>query len=263
MIPKKALRFISGEKLGDAISRIKFLNKTGINGIVDHVGEEIKSKKEVEKAVSEYEKLITAIKKQKLKATVDVKLTNLGLCIDKRYCLENLRKVLRHAKGTKVWIDAEQYKYRKATTEIFLIVNSEFSNVYLTVQAYFKDSLTYLNKVIKGKVRLVKGTYRENPKISYKTREDIRKQFLKLMRQLFLKSNDFGIATHDKPLVRKALELEKKYKKKVEFQFLMGLAHEFKVKIKKIGYPVGEYIPYGTQWQGYYKRRLDYLKSKH
>ena len=61
---------------------------------------------------------------------------------------------------------------------------------------------------------------------------------------------------------KKALALQKQYKKVVEFQFLMGLGNPLKQQLAAQGHKVAEYIPYGTHWKGYYQRRVEYLKKR-
>ena len=265
-LKKSVLRFIAGKNVEDAISRVKALNKANIKGIVDHLGEEISRKEEVSKALSEYLELITRIKNNKLHAVVDIKLTNLGLCIDEKYCIENTRKIISYANKSNidVWIDAEQYKYWPSTLKVYLKLAKEFPNIFLTIQSYLRNSEDYLKKTLltKRKIRLVKGTYKESSKVAFTSRTKIRSQYVKLLTSLFKKSKKFVIATHDNEMIQTALKLQKQYNRNIEFQFLMGLADKLKKDLQKQGYKVAEYVPYGINWKGYYQRRLEYLKEK-
>jgi len=264
-ISKGALRFIAGETLLSAIKRIKVANKRHMRGIIDYLGEELHTKKEVKIAISRYIKTMDEIAKRNLKAEIDVKLTNLGLVISKDYCKKNLIKILKHAKkhNYEIWIDAEQFKYWDDTLDIYLSVLKSYPNTFITLQSYLINSDKYIKRILskRGKVRLVKGTYFEDKSVALQKRTQIRKQYVKLMNTLFTKSNNFGIATHDELIINKALKLQDKYNRDIEFQFLMGLAYNIKIKLAKQGYKVGEYIPYGKKWKKYYKRRLMYLKE--
>ncbi len=262
-IPKAVLHFIAGGDFSAVLARVKLLNKQGIKALIDLLGEELHDREEVEKVVQEYKKLISEIKKKKLNAAIDLKLTNIGLCISKDYCLHNLIEILSYAKlaNVQVWIDAEQHKYRVPTTQLYLRIHKKFENVFLTVQAYTKDSYDYLEKLIQqgAKIRLVKGAYKE--KFVFKSKETVRKQFSKLMRHLFVTSDHFAIATHDEILLSEALKLQELYHKQIEFQLLMGLSEKFMAQLKRFD-NVAEYVPYGTDWKGYYERRLAYLKQR-
>ncbi len=107
-----------------------------------------------------------------------------------------------------------------------------------------------------AKIRLVKGAYKEKATISYRSKNDFDKNFLKLMRLLFKKGNEFGIATHDVSMIEHAVKLSKKYDRKFEFQMLKGIRDEIKPKLLKKHFVVSDYIPYGTNWLAYSIRRL-------
>ena len=73
---------------------------------------------------------------------------------------------------------------------------------------------------------------------------------------LFIKGNEFGIATHDAKLIDLAINLSEIHQKKFEFQMLKGIRDELKPVLIKSGFSVSEYIPYGTNWLPYSIRRL-------
>ena len=112
-----------------------------------------------------------------------------------------------------------------------------------------------------AKIRLVKGAYREDKDISYKTRDEVDANYEKIMMVLFEEGNEFGIATHDSKLIEMAMHLSKTNQVKFEFQFLKGIRDELKPKLAKGGFVVSDYIPYGTNWLPYSIRRLKERKS--
>ena len=61
------------------------------------------------------------------------------------------------------------------------------------------------------KIRLVKGAYRENVKIAYKSKIQVDENFQNLTKLLFKKGNEFGIATHDCKMIDAAVAYSKKY----------------------------------------------------
>jgi proline dehydrogenase len=68
-----------------------------------------------------------------------------------------------------------------------------------------------------------------------------------------------GIATHDEKLVFEALELIDKYGLKpeqYEFQMLLGVDPELRQLLVDQGHRLRVYVPYGTSWLPYSKRRL-------
>jgi len=134
----------------------------------------------------------------------------------------------------------------------------KYERLGLAIQANLKRTERDLSVVLKqgAKIRLVKGAYRENKKIAYKTRHEVDENYKKLMTVLFRDGNEFGIATHDSTLIEFAIKLSKEHERKFEFQMLKGIRDEMKPLLINQGYSVSEYIPYGTNWLPYSIRRL-------
>jgi proline dehydrogenase len=147
------------------------------------------------------------------------------------------------------------------TDEIIELYNSFFSKyerLGLALQTNLKRTEDDLVDLIEkgAKIRLVKGAYREKSQIAYKSKEEVDKNYVKLMRRLFKYSNEFGIATHDSKIIEKATRLSKTYPKKFEFQMLKGIRDEIKTELIKKKFVVSDYIPYGTNWLPYSFRRI-------
>jgi proline dehydrogenase len=73
--------------------------------------------------------------------------------------------------------------------------------------------------------------------------------------------NDFyvGIATHDEPLILYAEELIKQRgmtREQYEFQMLLGVRNERRDQLLAEGHRLRVYVPFGTDWFGYSRRRL-------
>ena len=111
----------------------------------------------------------------------------------------------------------------------------------------------------KSNIRLVKGAYKENPKIAYKNKEYVNKSYTDLLRKL-LKSKCFiSIATHDEKIINFSKSLINKYKikkNKYEFQMLYGIRRDIQKKLADQNYPIRVYVPYGKKWLPYFYRRL-------
>jgi len=250
-------KWIAGEKISDGLRRAKEANRKGMGALLDYLGEHYTDKKRVNQTVKEYLWLIDLIRKKKIRGSISLKLTQLGLLIGQEYCLQNLLRILRKAK-LLVWIDMESAEYTDKTMDIYLRASREHKNLAVTIQANLKRSTKDLDRIIEagGIVRLVKGAYRESEQIAYMEHDKITENFERLMGTLFLRGNQFAIATHDKKMIEKAMELEKRYRKRIEFQFLMGIRDKLKSDLVKEGYAVSEYIPFGKNWFPYFLRRL-------
>jgi proline dehydrogenase len=255
-----AHQWIAGETLDSAITRAKTTNGSGIGGIINFLGEHVKDKEEADKNLEENLRILAAIKKAKIKASLSIKLTQFGLLIGKDLCLSIVEKIVRDAaeKNLFVWIDMEDSSCTEDTINIYLEVFKKYRNAGIAIQSNLKRSESDVRRIaaMGGIIRLVKGAYKEKSEIAYTSRSDITINFSKLMGYLFYKSPFFAIATHDDRLIEEAITANKIHKKRIEFQTLMGVRVELKNDLVKKGFPVVDYIPYGSQWFPYSLRRI-------
>lgn len=255
-----ARQWIAGETLDDAISRTRKANNAGIGGIINFLGEHVRDEDEAKKNIEENQRILKAIEDSKLKASLSIKLTQLGLEIEKHFCLSNVEKIVSSAasKNIFVWIDMENSPYTEDTIYIYLEVFKKFKNVGVAIQSNLKRSDSDVRRIAAsgGIIRLVKGAYSEKTDIAYTSRKDITLNFSKLMGYLFYKSPFFAIATHDDLLIKEALVVNETHHKKIEFQMLLGVREELKKKLVNKGLTVVDYIPYGKNWFPYSLRRI-------
>ncbi len=257
---KIAKQWIAGNTIDDALTSAKNAYQSGRHAIVNKLGEYHTSKKQITTTVNEYQKIINSFRKWKIRGAVSVKPTQIGLSISQKECYRNFEKIILNARNAHVfvWLDMESSEHTDETIEIYNKFFSKYERLGIALQANLKrteDDLIDLLR-IGAKIRLVKGAYREKANISFKAKEDVDKNFIKLMKILFKKGNEFGIASHDGKIIKKAENLSKKYPKKFEFQMLKGIRDELKPKLIKKKFVVSDYIPYGVNWLPYSIRRI-------
>jgi proline dehydrogenase len=255
-----ARQWIAGEILDDAISRTRKANNSGIGGIINFLGEHVRDEEEAKKNIEENLRILKAIEDSKLNASLSIKLTQLGLEIEKDFCLSNIEKIVGSAasKNIFVWIDMENSPYTEDTIYIYLEIFKKFKNVGIAIQSNLKRSDSDVTRIAAsgGIIRLVKGAYSEKTDIAYTSRKDITINYSKLMGFLFFKSPVFAIATHDDLLINEALVANEAHRKRIEFQMLLGVREELKKELVKKGLTVVDYIPYGKNWFPYSLRRI-------
>lgn len=255
-----ARQWIAGETLDDAISRTRKANNAGIGGIINFLGEHVRDEDEAKKNIEENQRILKAIEDSKLNASLSIKLTQLGLEIEKHFCLSNVEKIVGSAasKNIFVWIDMENSPYTEDTIYIYLEIFKKFKNVGVAIQSNLKRSESDVKRIAAsgGIIRLVKGAYSEKMDIAYTSRKDITINYSKLMGYLFFKSPFFAIATHDDFLINEALVANEVHRKRIEFQMLLGVREELKKELVKKGLTVVDYIPYGKNWFPYSLRRI-------
>lgn len=256
---RTARRWVTGNRLSCAVRTTKELNRRGIGTLINFLGENITDRQEAENIFREYSRVIREIKTKRLNAVISTKPTQFCLHPHSHYCSTLLAKLLGTAKkgGVFVWFDMEHSAHVQDTIDLYLALLKTYKNIGICVQAYLRRSEKDLNKLIKagGIVRLVKGVYVENPKTAYAKKSDIDRNFLRLTRLLFVKSQRFALGTHDDRMIDAAIALNKKYRRDVEFQTLYGVRKEIVTKLAK-GNKVSVYLPYGRAWSNYVRRRL-------
>jgi len=259
-----AKRFVAGETFESTIPKIEALNQKGIKITLDLLGENVKQKTTADETVDEYIRLLNDIHNAGLKSTISIKLTMLGLDIDEKYCKENLYKLLDEAKrlDSFVRIDMEGSDYTGMTIDIFKEAFKKYGkHVGIVIQAYLHRTKNDIRDLAElgADVRLCKGAYNEPERVALQNMPAIREAFKEYAKVLLEKTTYPRIATHDDELVEWVKEYTGKNeigKARFEFQMLYGLREETMEQLTNDGYNTRVYVPYGTMWFPYFKRRL-------
>jgi proline dehydrogenase len=256
-------KYIAGPTLDQAIERIKDLNKRGIMATIDILGEEIDQKADALQVVQEYKDVLAAIKKHHLDSNISVKPTHLGLKIDKMFCLENMRAIVKEAEKHQnfVRIDMEDHTCTSDTLEMYLSLKKEFENVGVVIQSYLRRTMDDVRVLVNhhANLRLCKGIYLEPKSLAYKDPAIVNLNFNYALEKLLSNGCYVGIATHDEKLLWFALSLIDKLKLKkeaYEFQMLLGVTEDLRDLLVKEGHRMRIYVPYGEHWYAYSMRRL-------
>ncbi len=277
---RAASRFIAGEKLEDAIRVIGQLNEKGIMATLDRLGEHTTNLDEAKQATRDIIHIFDVIDLAGVRANVSIKLSQIGLSLDKALCAENLRQILEHAQQKKsfVRIDMEDSPTVDATLELYQQMREDyhFDNTGLVIQSYLYRSAADIEKIMAsgGRVRLCKGAYKEPAEAAFPKKKDVDDNYDRLVMKMIDSSLALGspavsadgkfppilaVASHDE----NRLILAKAYANKVglpqkaiEFQMLHGIRRDLQEQTVQQGYPVRVYVPYGTEWYPYFMRRL-------
>lgn len=259
-----AKRFVAGESFEEAIPKVEELNKKDIKVTLDMLGENVEDRETADRTVKSYVDLLHKIKKSQLDSTISIKLTMMGLDIDRSYCRDNLFQLLDVARQNDqfVRIDMEGSDYTQVTIDLFKEAFHEYGkHVGIVIQAYLHRSAEDINELAEmgADVRLCKGAYKEPEDIALQDMDDIREAFKKYAKVLLQKTPYPRIATHDDELInwtREYIDQQDIDKSRFEFQMLYGLRQDTMENFARIGYNARIYVPYGTMWFPYFKRRL-------
>ncbi len=198
-------------------------------------------------------------------ANVSVKLTQMGLDVDEALCVANLRAILTRAKahGAFVRIDMEQASYTAKTLGLFKqTFYPEFGNaVGVVLQSYLRRTAQDVDEMIAlgARVRLCKGAYKEPEDVAFPSKRDVDANYVACMERLLERGAYPGIATHDERIIAHAKSFTKAKgipPARYEFQMLYGVRRDLQHGLRREGYNLRVYVPFGTHWYPYLLRRL-------
>jgi proline dehydrogenase len=259
-----ARRFIAGERVEDAIATARALQSKGFLLTLDYLGESVTTPAQATAATREYVRLIDDVVTAGIEHNISVKLTQLGLAIDRATCVDNMRRILEPARRHDffVRIDMENSPYTEVTLEVFETLWSlEYRNIGVVLQSYLYRTERDLRRMneLGARVRLVKGAYREPASVAYQQKADVDAAYLRQMRLLIDHGTYPAFATHDEKLLVeiKAYAAERSVgTDRYEFQMLYGIRRDLQASFVANGFRMRIYVPFGQEWFPYFMRRL-------
>jgi proline dehydrogenase len=262
IVRKVSSRYIAGPTLEDACRVVRTLNEAGKMATIDVLGEHIDEPEQARALVDEYDEVFDAIERNGLDSNVSIKLTALGLGIERDLALENAEEVVRHAaeSGNFVRIDMEESDHTSRTLELYRELRGRgYDNVGVVLQSRLRRTLRDIRSLadLTPNVRLCKGIYLEPELIAYQGYQEVRDNFVAALDLLLAGGSYVGIATHDEWLIEQSLErVGGMEREEYEFQMLLGVRSLRGDKLVREGHRLRIYTPYGKQWREYSMRRL-------
>jgi proline dehydrogenase len=259
-----ARRFIAGETVADAIAAVRHIQSQGLLSTLDYLGESVTSLAAADTATREYLQLVDAVDRADVERNLSLKLTQLGLDVDRAICVDNLRKILTAAERCKffVRIDMESSAYTDATLDIFETVwKLGHRNVGVVLQSCLYRTEKDFERVnaLGTRIRLVKGAYREPKSIAHQLKSDVDAAYVRIAKRLLGEGTYPAIATHDEEI----LDVVKRFaaehaiaSQAYEFQMLYGIRRDLQSQFRDAGHRVRVYVPFGREWFPYFMRRL-------
>lgn len=256
-----AQHVVAGTNIEETIASIKELNKHGISCTVDNLGEFVFEKSEALAAKEQIINMIEAIHTEGVDAHISLKPSQLGLDIDQNFCLDNLMEIAEIAANYNIFInfDMEDYARLQASFDMMTTINEKYGNIGTVIQAYFFESEENIEKYKDLRLRIVKGAYKEPANIAYQDKTAIDENYIKLIEYHLLNGKFTSIATHDHNVINHVKKFVVQHnidKDKFEFQMLYGFRKEMQLALAKEGYNFCTYVPFGSDWYGYFMRRL-------
>jgi len=256
-------RFVAGETLEQELAVCARLEAEKTLATLDHLGENVASLDEAAASRDAYLDALDQIATRRLRSTISVKLTQMGLDFSTDACLENVRALARKAEagGTRVEIDMESTAYTDRTLRIVERVAGDCGCVRAVIQAYLYRSAADIERLnrLKIPVRLCKGAYLESHTVAFHRKKDVDANYVQLMKVLLDEGIDPALATHDQRIQAEARRyvLERGIgPERFEFEMLYGIRRDLQRGLAADGHRLRLYVPYGTAWYPYFMRRL-------
>jgi proline dehydrogenase len=266
---RRAVRtFMPGEEFADMLRAAGELRPLGIDTIFTRLGENVADASEASFVTRHYIDVLDAIGSSGIRCEPSIKLTQLGLDLDREQGYANLRALAERADatGNYLWIDMEQSSYVDVTLELTKRLKAEFPRVGVCLQSYLYRTMDDLNALVEQGigVRLVKGAYKEPATLAYPKKADVDENFFKLavvMLEGLARKNGFRpvFGTHDVNLIARIRAQAARAglaARDVEVHMLYGIQRGEQLRLIKDGAIVRVLVAYGSFWFPWYMRRL-------
>jgi proline dehydrogenase len=271
-VRRAAARFMPGENAQDALTAARRLAGNGIRTLLTQLGENVTERAEADAVTADYLDLLDRVRRENLPAEVSVKLTQLGLDLDREFCFANLVKLIERSRAEAsatektLWIDMEQSAYVDSTLELHARARRTYANVGIAVQAYLHRTDKDVDSLVSmgASVRLVKGAYSEPAEIAFPKKEDVDENYFRLAQRLLgPEARRAGVravmATHDRKLIARIIDwwaAEGIARNQLEFAMLFGIQRAEQVRLAREGFISDVLISYGSFWFPWFMRRL-------
>ena len=266
-------RFVPGESLDDVMGSIEALRESGRMVSIDYLGEDVTDADTANSTVDVYLKLLDVLGRRLDAAPeavrpleVSLKLSALGQALPRdgeKIALENAHAICTAAKRAGLWVtvDAEDHTTTDSTLSIVRELRADFDWLGTVLQAYLRRTQADCSEFAASgaRIRLCKGAYDEPASVAYRDRDDVTDSYLRCLRVLMVGTGYPMIASHDPVVIDAVRDLARETGRGIgdfEYQMLYGIRDPEQRRLAAAGDTVRVYVPFGTQWYGYFVRRL-------
>ncbi len=266
-------RFVPGETVDDALSSVAQLRDSKRMVSIDYLGEDTTVVEDAEQTVQAYVALLDALgtRDENTAATVrplevSLKLSALGQALPRdgeKIARDNAHTICETAQRAGIWVtvDAEDHTTTDSTLSIVRDLRADFPWLGTVLQAYLKRTEGDCEEFAASgaRIRLCKGAYDEPASVAFRDRDDVDDSYMRCLRVLMAGSGYPMVASHDPAIIEAVPALVRENNRGVdsfEYQMLFGIRDPEQRRLADGGDHVRVYVPFGTQWYGYFVRRL-------
>jgi proline dehydrogenase len=266
-------RFVPGETLGHAMASVAALRDSGRMVSVDYLGEDVTDADGADATVQAYLELLDVLGDRPDATRVGVrplevslKLSALGQALDRdgdKIARENAHTICERAQQVGVWVtvDAEDHTTTESTLSTVADMRRDFPWLGVVLQAYLRRTFGDCEQAAAAgaRIRLCKGAYDEPVAVAYRDAEDVTDSYLRCLQVLMAGSAYPMVASHDPQILAAATGLAELHGygfDDFEYQMLYGVRDDEQRRLTRAGRQLRVYVPFGSQWYGYFMRRL-------
>jgi proline dehydrogenase len=270
---KMVHRFVPGATLDGVLDSAAALRDSGRLVSIDYLGEDVTDVEGANATTRAYLQLLDAlggrpdaIRDGVRPLEVSLKLSALGQALDRdgeNIACANAHTICERAEQIGAWVtvDAEDHTTTDCTLSIVADLRTDFPWLGVVLQAYLRRTLGDCEQFAASgaRVRLCKGAYDEPASVAYRDAAAVTDSYLRCLRVLMAGSGYPMVASHD-PVVIDAVPVlageSGRNAGDFEYQMLYGIRDSEQIRLTSAGNQVRVYVPFGTQWYGYFMRRL-------
>ena len=258
-------RFVAGDSVTDAIDTTGALLASGRLVTLDHLGEDTTNADQADTTVRAYQELLKHLGDKGFtnRAEVSVKLSAVGQKLDASLAVDNARRICVAAEsvGATVTLDMEDHTTTDATLAVLHELRQDFPWVGAVLQAYLHRTEGDCRDLATtgSRIRLCKGAYAEPSSVAFTDKSEVDKSYVRCLKVLMNGAGYPMVASHDPRMIAVAAHLAAETGRDAdsfEFQMLYGIRPEEQQRLADEGNRIRVYLPYGTEWYGYFMRRL-------
>jgi proline dehydrogenase len=260
-------RFVAGAGDDEAVAVARRLTTDRLV-TVDHLGEDTTDRAQAEATVDAYLTLLRRLGREGLadRVEVSVKLSALGQSLPRdadKIALDSARQICEAAGavGTTVTVDMEDHTTTDRTLATVRDLRVDYPWVGAVLQAMLHRTEADCRELAGpgSRVRLCKGAYAEPASVAYQGAGEVGRAYVRCLKVLMGGQGLPLVATHDPRLIEIARFLAESSGRgpvDYELQMLYGVRPRAQSELAAQGHTVRVYLPYGTEWFGYFMRRL-------
>ena len=266
-------RFVPGETQDRVLDSTAALRDSGRLVSIDYLGEQVTDAAGADATVTAYLDLLDALgrrpdasRSSARPLEVSLKLSALGQALKRdgeKIALAHAHRICERAEQIGAWVtlDAEDHTTTDSTLSIAAGLRTDFPWLGVVLQAYLRRTLGDCEQFAASgaRVRLCKGAYDEPASVAHRDAAAVTAAYLRCLRVLMAGPGYPMVASHDPVIIDAVATMARETGRTTddfEYQMLYGVREPEQRRLASAGNRVRVYVPFGTQWYGYFMRRL-------